>query len=1008
MPNGFGVPKIKTRFSPVHTFVKLQETRGDMNRRTFLKIAGMGSISLAAGCSPSEKNLFSLVHAPDDMVTGKATWYASTCRECPAGCGILAKNREGRVIKIEGNPLHPINNGKICMRGQAALNALYNPDRIKTPLLKKNGGWQPVSYSKAQSILKHKTQEASRNGPDRVRMLTEVIGKIQLTLFTEALARLNARQPMVYEPFAYESLKAANEIVFRQNSLVSYRMEQADVLVSFGADFLETWLSPVEYARKFKAMHALKEDRKAPFYHVSPIESLTGANADHWLACKPGSEAIVALGLVRQALDIRKGKNLSWSFHKALFEATAPYTQDRVLESSGLSLSIYEKLIIELMGAHKPLVLGTGTGAGGLNGLQTHIAVNLLNLLLDPSLKLLDFDNRHRVEIAAKRYEVLQFFKSLKTDAVEVLILNNVNPAFSLPPDSGIQEALEQENLFVISFSNFMDETTALADLIFPVALPLEIWDEYGGWQSVTSTLQPAMGRLTQAPHIGDVLLNTIFGNEKAAETYKMYLFSRLVSERKIEDEKGWVQLLQAGGAIDSMAKNSAPQLKLAPDRITEALSKPVEPYPSGLTFAATPSIRFFDGRGANRPLLCEIPDPLSRVAWQSPVIMHPETAKNHNIAQEDIIRIESRWGSLEAPAYVNELVRPGLLAMSMGQGHWNYGRYAENRGVNPIVILPPEVDAHSDGPVFSADEIKISGTGQTLKLAAMYGSRTQHERTFALTVSRTELGQGKTARKTGLTMEDFPLTLPLPEGYDPKRDFYPPHDHEKYRWAMVVDLDRCIGCGACTAACYMENNVGIVGEEQVSNGREMSWLSVERYQDPRRLEKITFLPLPCQHCDNAPCESVCPVYAPHHSKEGINNQIYNRCIGTRFCVQNCPYKVRRFNWFDWQWPEPMNLQLNPDVTVRSKGVMEKCSFCIQRIKVAHTQAKNEKRLIRDGEVIPACVQTCPTDALVFGSLMDKNSRVRQMVADPRAYQALGYLNTKPAVIYLKKVLQEI
>jgi molybdopterin-containing oxidoreductase family iron-sulfur binding subunit len=345
---------------------------------------------------------------------------------------------------------------------------------------------------------------------------------------------------------------------------------------------------------------------------------------------------------------------------------------------------------------------------------------------------------------------------------------------------------------------------------------------------------------------------------------------------------------------------------------------------------------------------------------------------------------------------------------MNIGQGHHAYGRYAQNQGVNPMAILPPDAGTDSGGPLFSTDQIKIRQTGRTLKLAKMCGSRTQHERPFALTVGLTELNLGQLPKRTGLTMEDFPLTLPLPEGYNPKRDFYPPHDHEKYRWAMVVDLDRCIGCGACTAACYAENNLGIVGEAQVINGREMSWLSVERYQNPQQMDKVTFLPLPCQHCDNAPCESVCPVYAPHHSKEGINNQIYNRCIGTRYCVQNCPYKVRRFNWFDWKWPEPMNLQLNPDVTVRSKGVMEKCSFCIQRIKVAHSNAKNEKRMIRDGEVIPACVQTCPTDALVFGSLMDKNSRVRKLVDDPRAYQAMGYLNTKPAVIYLKKVLQEI
>ena len=979
-----------------------------MNRRTFLKIAGMGSISLAAGCSPPEKNLFSLVHAPDDMVTGKATWYASTCRECPAGCGILAKNREGRVIKIEGNPLHPINKGKLCMRGQAALQAIYNPDRIKTPLLRKKDKWQPISFSKARSLLKYKTHDASQKGPDHIRMLTEVVGESLLALFSDALNRWNAREPVVYEPFAYESLKTANEKVFGLNGLVSYRMQEADVLVSFGADFLETWLSPIEYAHKFKSMHALKNGQKAPFYHLSPIQSLSGTNADYWMACNPGSEASIALGLVRQALDIRKGKTLPWSFRKALLEATAPYTQDRVLESSGLSLAQYEKIIIELMGARKPLLLGTGTGAGDLNGLQTNIAVNLLNLLLDPDLKLLDFNKRHRVEIAAKRSAVLQFFDRLKTDAVEVLLLNNVNPAFSLAPKSGVKEALEQDDLFVVSFSNFMDETSALADLIFPVAMPLETWDEYGGWQSVNATLQPAMGRLTRSSHIGDVILDTAFKNEKPAENYKTYLFSRLVAERKIEDEKGWVQLLQVGGAIDSPAAAGTAKLDLEPQKITGHLSQPAETAAAELAFAAIPSIRFFDGRGANRPWLCEIPDPLTRVAWQSPVSMHSDTAKKQNIAQGDIIQIESKWGSLEAPVYVNEFAKPGLLVMNIGQGHRTYGRYAEKKGVNPIAILPSDANPDSGGPLFSTAQIKIRPTGRKLKLANMYGSRTQHERTFALAVGLTELNQEQMPKRAGLTMEDFPLTLPLPEGYDPKRDFYPPHDHEKYRWAMVVDLDRCIGCGACSAACYAENNIGIVGEERVIEGREMTWLSIERYQDPKQKQRVTFLPMLCQHCDNAPCESVCPVYAPHHSKEGINNQIYNRCIGTRYCVQNCPYKVRRFNWFTWQWPDPMNLQLNPDVTVRSKGVMEKCSFCIQRIKVAHSNAKNEKRMIRDGEVIPACVQTCPTNALVFGSLMDKQSRVRKLVDDPRAYQALGYLNTKPAVIYLKKVLQEI
>ena len=978
-----------------------------MKRRTFLKMAGIGSISFAFGCSPPEKHLYSLVKAPDDLVTGEPTWYASTCRECPAGCGVLAKNREGRVIKIEGNPLHPINKGRLCMRGQAALQGIYNPDRLKTPLLKDNGKWKPISFAKAGSILKDKAGEAARKGRDRVRMLTETVGDSLLNLFTESLASLNSGPPTVFEPFSYDSLKTANERVFGIDGLVSYHMEQADILVSFGADFLETWLSPVEYAWKFKRMHALNKGRKNMFFQISPYQSLTGANADHWLACRPGSEAVIALALVRQALDIGMGRALPKSLQEYLDSVTAPYTQSVVLERSGIPLALYEKLIIKLTEARHPLVLGTTTGASDLNGLQTNLAVNLLNLLLDPKLRQIDFTTRHRVEQAASRSDILQFFDSLNQEGVDVLLLNNVNPAYHLPNAAAVREALDNRAIFAVSFSNFLDETTESADLVLPVSMPLESWDEYDGKRPMVSTLQPAMGQLTQAPHLGDVMLFAGFENGAPAENYRDYLIANLAETHGIVDEFQWLLTLQQGGKFDLAVKPARMRKTPQPDDLAEILDQNPAPSTSDTAFMAAPSIRFFDGRGANRPWLCEIPDPLTRIAWQTPVLMHPATAKAKGLAEKDIVGLETEVGSLEAAVYVTELVAPDLLVMHLGQGHMSYGRYADQKGANPLRLLSGDAEPYCGGVEFSERTVAIKKTGRTLKLASTSGSRTQHGRTFALSVKLTELASLNPADKTGLTMGHFPLTLPLPEGYDRQRDFYPPHDHDTYRWGMVVDLDKCIGCGACAAACYAENNLGIVGEERVIEGREMSWMSIERYHSEQRMQKVTFLPMLCQHCDNAPCETVCPVYAPHHSKEGINNQIYNRCIGTRFCVQNCPYKVRRFNWFDWRWPEPLNLQLNPDVTVRSKGVMEKCSFCIQRIKAAHDIAKNEKRLIRDGEVTPACVQTCPTRALVFGNLMDSGSRVRILVDDPRAYQAIGYLNTKPAVIYLRKVVQE-
>jgi molybdopterin-containing oxidoreductase family iron-sulfur binding subunit len=838
-------------------------------------------------------------------------------------------------------------------------------------------------------------------------MVTEIAGEILLKLIAESLERWNSPGPLIFEPFAYEALKAANQTVFGIKGLVSYRMQAADFLVSFGADFLETWLSPVEYAWKFKAMHALKNRRKRMFCHISPYQSLTGANADQWLACKPGSEAAIALGLIRETLKLGRASRIPREQRHKIENATSPYNKKKVSELSGIPLNLYEKLTHRLTRAKKPLILGTGTGAPGPNGPQTNIAANYLNLFLDSELSLLDFDKKHRVELAAPRSEVLEFFKTLGKNAMELLLLNNVNPVYALPPASGIKEALERDTLFVVSFSNFMDETTELADLILPVRLPLETWDEYGGKNGMVSTLQPAMGRLTQAPHIGDVILRTAFGDGSPVDNFKTYLVSGLVAKGLIKDDRSWLRTIQKGGLFE-LPPRPKKKKRFKVKSVPNSLSKLAKPQTSGLVFVASPSIRFFDGRGANRPWLCEVPDPLTRVAWQTPALMHPDTLKTHGLAQEDSVQLKSDWGQLEVPVYETEGVLPGVVVVTMGQGHGVYGRYAKGMGANPFSILNPSLNSDIGGPEFVVAPVTVKKTGSSLELALTSGSRIQHDRKFALSVDLNELQDGKPSKLNGLGMDDFPLTLPLPEGYDPKRDFYPPHDHDKYRWGMVVDLDKCIGCGACAAACYVENNLGVVGPKRVVEGREMAWLSVERYHDPHHMEKITFLPMLCQHCDNAPCESVCPVYAPHHSKEGLNNQIYNRCIGTRFCVQNCPYKVRRFNWFDWKWPSPLNLQLNPDITVRSKGVMEKCSFCIQRIKETHGIAKDENRMIRDGEVTPACVQTCPTRALVFGNLIDQKSQVRKLAADRRAYQVMGYMNTKPAVIYLKKVTQVV
>ena len=404
------------------------------------------------------------------------------------------------------------------------------------------------------------------------------------------------------------------------------------------------------------------------------------------------------------------------------------------------------------------------------------------------------------------------------------------------------------------------------------------------------------------------------------------------------------------------------------------------------------PSLHHFDGRGANRPWLQEVPDPMTKVVWDNWVEIHPETANRLEIERGDVVKLTSPYGSIELPALPYEGIHPEAVAVQLGQGHTEYGRYAQGRGANPIELLPAKPEAASGGLPWLSVKVQIAKTGRRTELVSTAGSDRQLGRDIAQVIPLAEaLGPAQ-----------------LQPEQEPALDMYPKHEHKDYRWGMAIDLNSCIGCNACVAACYAENNLPLVGKEQVAMRREMAWIRIERYfEDGPSHPQALFVPMLCQQCDNAPCEPVCPVYATYHNPEGLNVQVYNRCVGTRYCSNNCPYTVRRFNFYEAQWPKPLDLQLNPDVTARSKGVMEKCTFCIQRIQGAKDHAKDEDRKVQDGEATPACVQTCPTEAIVFGNLEDPNSRVAHMAQQPRRYHVLGELNTKPAITYLKKVVQK-
>ncbi len=983
----------------------------DLDRRDFLKLFGIaGTGAVLSGCSEPTRNLIPYVNPPEDIVPGKAVYYATTCRECPAGCGMIAKNREGRIIKVEGNPAHPISGGQLCMRGQASLHGLYNPDRFHGPMQRSaSGKLEPIGWEQAEAAFVSKLADTVRKGgSDRIVFISDLItGSLSdLThMWLTGLGQKNAH--ITYEPFAYESLKRANQIVFNNELIPSYNFSRTDCLISFNAGFLETWISNLEFSRQYGAFHPLQGDGKNTFIFVGPRLSMTANNADMWITTRPGTEYAVGLGMLRVLLDGNLITGPAPDRKAALAALVANWPLEKAAATAGCDPHQIEAAAAAFARAQRPLAIAEGLSLSTPNATETAVAANLLCTLKPASTDAIDFNLASHYSRTASAQSLKNLADRMRSGGVDILIVYRANPVFSLPRAWDFAGAMKSVPN-VISLSPAMDETSALASLVLPTNYSFESWGDYSPRPGVTGFLQPVMGTVYDTKELGDLLISSgkkVKGEESFPfKDYYEALQGYWTTVWKSSGGAGsfetfWQDMIMRGGYWPSPPL--FPPLALPPVPAV-SFPEPAPKAPDRLPLVVYPSVQFFDGRMANHMWIQEIPDPMTMVTWGGWVEVHPETAKKLGLKKSDMVQVKTEFGSVEVPVLPIYTVPEGIAAIPIGQGHTKFGRFADGLPANAFELLSPDIDPSSKGLRVSQLLAEIRKTGGTFEIANTDGSYYQQGRNFWHTVSLEERNRMAAA---GEKPEIF---YPLPDGYHKDKDFYPSHEHKDYRWCMVVDMDRCIGCSACVVGCYAENNVAIVRREQVLMGREMSWIRVQRYFDEHTKRAARWLIMMCQHCDNAPCEYVCPIFAPHHNAEGLNNQIYNRCFGTRFCSQNDPYKVRRFNWFTFTRPEPLKWQLNPDVTVRQKGIMEKCSFCVQRIIEAKIEARNQGRKVRDGDFTTACAQTCPTGALIFGSLLDPESRVSKMIKDVRAYQVLGELNTKPAVIYLKRVTQEI
>lgn len=897
------------------------------SRRDFLKIAGFAFAGATlTGCSraPVEKAL-PYLSQPEGLVAGRPQYYASTCGGCTAGCGLLVKVRDGRPIKLEGNSDQPIGRGATCAAGQASILSLYDSLRLKHPL----AGGKPSTWPEVDAAIR------SRLRPDTVvRYLSgTIISRTKQSAIDTFLAQFHNARHVMYDALSASAILDAHQETHGARILPHYRFAEADVIASFDADFLGTWISPVEFAHDYAS-------RRPPpnmSWHVQfeGRMSLTGSKADRRVRTAP-AEIRNRLADLAEQIASGRGDDLS----------------ERLLRARGRSLVV-----------------------SGVNDLDIQILVNHVNHLLENYGKTLDIERPSRQRMGSDR-QLAKLLEELRSGQVGALFIDGVNPIAELPEPPELRRAG-----LVVSFAGSLDETSEQAHYVCPDHHYLESWSDAEPIEGLVSLTQPAIRPLGDTRPVIETL------GVWSGRPVRVY---DLLREKYTAD---WERCVQGGFIETNRSLTVATQYR-APSLPNRGREGAV----SGYTLILHPSVAMLDGRHAYNPWLHELPDPITKITWDNCAALSPATAASLGVSDGDIVRIES----MELPVVVQPGQHDSVIAVALG-----YGRKASERfaNVGPRWIdRQPTVNAKGRVGENAARFLVLENGAMRYERPGVRLSKTGRHTDLAVTQTHHTLEGRDIVQEIALADAGKP-----PEPHEPHVELWPPdHPTPGHRWAMAIDLNACTGCSACVVACQVENNTPVVGKDEVRRRREMHWIRIDRYYSgPPDNVEVAWQPMMCQQCERAPCETVCPVLATVHSDEGLNQQIYNRCVGTRYCENNCPYKTRRFNWFDYPREDRLaNLVLNPDVTVRTRGVMEKCTFCVQRIQEAKIESKHTGTPLQDGDIRTACQQSCPAGAIVFGDLNDPKSRVAQLARDGRQYRVLEELNVGPSVHYLKIVKQ--